>query len=544
METDKLKSMILEKAHIGIWTIEIEDGSKPRMYADDCMKALLGITEDISPEETYSKWYSRIDPDYYAMVNRCIENVYSGIPAEVEYPWHHPTQGLVYVRCGGIRDKSYTKGVRFQGFHQDITKVYSLHKDSLTSLYTKEYFFQRAEEIMKENPDVEYRIMLSDIENFKMINEKYGTEKSNELLKYLADALKHTDPDNFILGARLSGDQFVCLQYGKKHSRAEGLQMQERVLKNSPIPSLTWKHGIYYTSFDRTVSVQAMCDRARYAANSIKGNYCVNCAVYDDALRKNLLMHQLIEESMESALEKNQYTIYLQPEHNLHTNKTGGAEALVRWEHPDIGLIQPGTFIPIFEKNGFITSVDRYVLTKVCQTLRKWLDENKPIVPVSVNFSGVDFDYPDLADTIIKIVDSYKIPHELVNIEITESAFSNNQEQTTAIVKKLHDHGFLIELDDFGTGYTSLLILNELPLDAIKLDMSLVQKDHPGQAHNILDFCGKLVKLMRISSVAEGVETGEQLDRIKEIGCDYVQGYFYSKPLPIKEFEQYLESHI
>ena len=217
---------------------------------------------------------------------------------------------------------------------------------------------------------------------------------------------------------------------------------------------------------------------------------------------------------------------------------------MVRWEHPDIGLIQPGTFIPIFEKNGFITSVDRYVLTKVCQTLRKWLDENKPIVPVSVNFSGVDFDYPDLADTIIKIVDSYKIPHELVNIEITESAFSNNQEQTTAIVKKLHDHGFLIELDDFGTGYTSLLILNELPLDAIKLDMSLVQKDHPGQAHNILDFCGKLVKLMRISSVAEGVETGEQLDRIKEIGCDYVQGYFYSKPLPIKEFEQYLESHI
>lgn len=215
METDKLKSMILEKAHIGIWTIEIEDGSKPRMYADDCMKALLGITEDISPEETYSKWYSRIDPDYYAMVNRCIENVYSGIPAEVEYPWHHPTQGLVYVRCGGIRDKSYTKGVRFQGFHQDITKVYSLHKDSLTSLYTKEYFFQRAEEIMKENPDVEYRIMLSDIENFKMINEKYGTEKSNELLKYLADALKHTDPDNFILGARLSGDQFVCLQYAK-----------------------------------------------------------------------------------------------------------------------------------------------------------------------------------------------------------------------------------------------------------------------------------------------------------------------------------------
>ena len=132
----------------------------------------------------------------------------------------------------------------------------------------------------------------------------------------------------------------------------------------------------------------------------------------------------------------------------------------------------------------------------------------------------------------------------MVNIEITESAFSNNQEQTTAIVKKLHDHGFLIELDDFGTGYTSLLILNELPLDAIKLDMSLVQKDHPGQAHNILDFCGKLVKLMRISSLAEGVETGEQLDRIKEIGCDYVQGYFYSKPLPIKEFEQYLESHI
>lgn len=393
MNSDKLKSMILEKANIGIWVIEMDEDSEPRMYADDCMKELLGITTELTPEETYSSWYSKIHPDYYDTVNKSIEKMNSGVHAEVQYPWYHPTKGMIYIRCGGVRDDSYTKGVRLQGSHQDVTKIYSLHKDLLTGLYIKEYFFQRAEEILKENPNVEYRVVVSDIENFKMINEKYGAEIGDKLLKYLAGVLRSIDPENFLLGARIYADKFVCLQYDKKHSMEDVLKMEEKVRLGAPITNLIWKHGIYYTKFDRTISVQIMCDRARFAANSIKEKYGVNYAVYDDALRKSLMIHQQIEQSMEEALEQNQYTVYLQPEYNLHTNKTGGAEALVRWIHPEMGFMSPGTFIPLFERNGFIEKLDRYVLIKVCQILRRWLDENKPVISISVNLSRNDFDF-------------------------------------------------------------------------------------------------------------------------------------------------------
>lgn len=543
MDKTGIKNTILENANIGIWLIEIDEGSQPRMYVDDCMKNLLGITEGLSPEETYSFWYSKIHPDYYDAVNKGVEKIVSGVQAEVVYPWLHPVKGMVYVRCGGVRDTSYTKGMRLQGSHQDVTKVYAFHKDTLTGLYTKEFFFERVEEILAENPDTEYRIMVSDIENFKMINEKYGTETGDRLLQYLAEAEKRIVADNYIIGARINADKLACLQYGKKQSRDEGLRMEEEIRKNAPVPNYVWKHGIYYTEFDRTISAQAMCDRAFQAVNSIKGNYSVNCAVYDDKLRHDLLLQQLIEESMEDALEQKQFSVYLQPKHNLHTDKTGGAEALIRWIHPSAGFMNPGVFIPLFEKNGFIQKLDRYVLNHVCEILRGWMDEGKPVVPISVNFSRRDFEFSDLDRQIIDIVDSYRIPHELVHIEITESIFSDDPEQTTLVIQSLHDSGFIIELDDFGTGYTSLKTLNDLALDVLKLDMSLIQNDKPGQKNNILDFCAQLMKMMNLTSVAEGVETEEQLMRMQKLGCDYIQGYFYSKPIPVDEFEEYLRNH-
>lgn len=544
MDNLRLKSLILEQSNIGIWIIEMDEGAEPRMFADDCMKQLLGITAELTPEDTYSSWYTRIHPDYYDAVNKGVEKMISGTHAEIQYPWFHPKKGKIYVRCGGIRDESYTKGIRLQGSHQDVSKIYQFHKDTLTGLYTKEFFLQRVEEILADNPNTEYRLLVSDIENFKMINEKYGVEKADELLQYLATAEKNLMPENYIIGARINADQFVCLQYGKKQTREEGLRMEAEVLKNSPVPNLIWKHGIYYTSFDRNIPVRAMCDRACQAVNSIKGKYGVNCAVYDEKLRQSLLLQQQIEENMEDALEQKQFQVYLQPKHNLHTNKTGGAEALVRWFHPEMGFMNPGVFIPLFEKNGFICNLDNYVFESVCQILRGWMDEGKALVPISVNFSRRDFEEPGLDQRIINMVEAYQIPHELVHIEITESIFSNDPEQTVAIIQNLHDNGFIIELDDFGTGYSSLMTLNDLALDVLKLDMSLIQKDKPGQANNVLDFCAQLVKMMKLTSVAEGVETEEQLKRMQELDCDYIQGYLFSKPLPVDAFEAYLQENV
>lgn len=540
MSYNDIKNNILQQSNIGIWVIEIEQGKEPRMIADACMRELLGVDETLNEEEVYNAWFDGIHPDYLDAVNSSVEKMISGKHAEVQYPWYHPTRGLIFVRCGGVRDESFAEGIRLQGSHQDISDILKFRKDELTGLYTKEHFFRRVEEILKENPDTEYRILVSDIENFKMINEKYGVETADELLKYLANAQKKMIPGNYILGARINADKFACLQYARKQSREEGQRMEAEVLKKAPVPNLVWKHGIYYTSFDRTISVQAMCDRARSAVDSIKGVYGVNCAVYDEKLREKILVQQLIEDNMEEALEKEEFQVYLQPKHDTKSDKLAGAEALIRWVHPTAGFMNPGQFIPLFEKNGFITRLDEYVITKVCRLLKKWKDEGTSLIPISVNLSRRDFERPDLDRQIIGYASKYDVDPRYLHIEITESVFSDNPLQTAEIVRRLHESGFVIELDDFGTGYSSLMTLNELELDIIKLDMSLIQKDKPGTERNVLDFCAQLTKMMKLKSVAEGVETLDQMKRMKEVGCDYIQGYFFSKPLPIKDFEEYL----
>ncbi|MGN0412780.1 MAG: EAL domain-containing protein [Lachnospiraceae bacterium] len=540
MDKISFKDSILEKSNIGLWAMEMKPGQTPRMYANESMNTLLGISSALSPEETYELWWKNIHPDYYDSVSSSVEKIISGEHAEVLYPWFHPTRGMIFVRCGGIRDDSHTDSIFLQGIHQDVTKIYKYQKDELTGLYTKEVFYKRVEEILANNPDTEYRILYSDIDNFKSINEKYGVEAADELLRYLAHTIKKVMPDNYILGGRMGGDKFVFLQYARPQTREEGLRIAQEVLSGSPIPNVIWKHGIYYTSFERNISVRIMCDRAKSALNSIKGVYGVSCAVYSDKLRTELLAQQQIIDNMEEALSQKEFFVYLQPKHNLHTNKTGGAEALVRWIHPTLGFMNPGVFIPLFEKNGFIQTLDEYVFTKVCELLREWIQDGKPVVPISVNLSRRDFEKPDLAEQIVAKTDSFGIPHELIHIEITETIFSDNPEQTAEIIQKLHDNGFQIELDDFGTGYSSLTTLAELELDVIKLDISLIKNDKPENEKNILNFCSQLVKMLNLQSVAEGVETAGQLERIKSLGCDYIQGYYYSKPLPVDEFEKYM----
>lgn len=540
MSTCQIEKQILEQAHIGIWTIELEDGKAPRMYADDTMKrVLLGIHEELTPEETYVWWYERIHPDYFDTVSDGVDKILSGKHAEIQYPWTHPERGMIYVRCGGVRDQTYEKGARIGGCHQDVTDLVQYHRDSLTGLYSMDFFLQRAEEIMAQNPDQKYKILVSNIINFKVINDKYGARKGDELLKFLAETGRKLFP-NFIIGARLYADKFVCLQHGIPMTREEGLKLEQAILENSPVPNITWKHGIYYTKYNPELPVIAMVDRARLALESIRDNYDVKCAVYDEKLRTDLIVNQQIVDDAKKALELEQFQVYLQPKHDLHKDVTGGAEALVRWIHPELGFISPGNFIPVFEQNGFIRNLDKYVLHKVCQIINRWEKEKKPCVPISVNLSRRDFETEDIADRIIRVVDSYGVDHGLIHLELTETAFSDNPERISKTIKELHDHGFVIELDDFGTGYSSLITLSDLAFDVLKLDMSIIRNDDPKSDRNVLDFCTHLVKMMKLQSVAEGVETREQRDRLQALGCDYIQGYYYAKPMPVEEFEQYL----
>ena len=297
------------------------------------------------------------------------------------------------------------------------------------------------------------------------------------------------------------------------------------------------KWGVYEI-IDRSVPVEQMCDRVLLAADSIKGQYNQFYAVYDDNLRGKLLREKAIADVMETALAKEQFIVYLQPKYSLSDNRMVGAEALVRWIHPEWGFMSPGEFIPLFEKNGFIPCLDRYVWEKVCVYLHDWKEKGYPVVPISVNVSRADVYQSHLVDTLSGLVQKYGIDPACLHLEITESAYTDNPDQIISTVEELHRRGFVIEMDDFGSGYSSLNMLSQMTLDILKLDMKFIQNELAKPAEqSILNDIISMAHRMRLRVVAEGVETKEQTERLQAVGCDYVQGYYFARPMPVKEFE-------
>ena len=354
-----------------------------------------------------------------------------------------------------------------------------VEKDQLTGLYTREAFYQYAQRIMNENPGQDFVVVVSDVEHFKLINERYGRETANELLRYLAQ----TGPGNeagFIIGGRIGEDVFACIKPDVFLSEADERRIVQEMQMNAPVPNLIIKYGYCHSCDDRKLSIQQMCDRAIIAMESIKGVYGTISARYDENLRQKWLVEQLVLDNMEKALEEQQFIIYYQPQCDLADGTTGGAEALVRWIHPKLGFISPNSFVPLFERNGFIRKLDMYIWDAVCRNQRRWLDAGYSPMPVSVNISRRDFDLPGLAEQLLEVVDSYQLPHHLIHVEVTESAYSDNPQQIALTLRKLHDQGIGIELDDFGTGYSSITALNFIDLDVLKIDMSVIRNDSQG----------------------------------------------------------------
>ena len=413
--------------------------------------------------------------------------------------------------------------------------------DRLTGLYTKEFFYQRMKELLFQHPEREYDVICSDIENFKLINDIFGIAAGDRLLRGIADLYTEQMKGRGICG-RLNADQFVCLLERRwKYTDDMFIDAVKRINDLSNVNGVVIKWGIYSIE-DYTVSVEQMCDRALLTAQSIKGQYGKHFAAYDDDLRSQLLREQAITNDMESALAEDQFVIYLQPKYGIRDGELAGAEALVRWIHPEWGFQSPAEFIPLFEKNGFVTRLDQFVWDKTCAAVREWDDKGYPPLSVSVNVSRADVYQADLADVLIKTVQKYGLTPERLHLEITESAYTENPEQIINTVSQLKNLGFVIEMDDFGSGYSSLNMLNQMPLDILKLDMKFIQVETAKPVNQgILHFIMGLARWMNLSVVAEGVETKEQLERLRETGCDYVQGYYFAKPMPCKDFEELLK---
>ncbi|RHR27065.1 EAL domain-containing protein [Clostridium sp. AF19-22AC] len=412
--------------------------------------------------------------------------------------------------------------------------------DRLTGLYSKEFFYQQIKDILLRNPEKQYDIICSDIENFKLINDVFGVPTGDRLLCGIADMYKRRVGSRGICG-RMNSDQFACLLERREGFTEELFRTAtEEVNAFMDVRNIVMKWGIYYIE-DRTISVEQMCDRALLAARSIKGQYGKYIAAYDDTLRNSMLKEQMITDSMESALAQNQFQIYLQPKYRIEDQKLVGAEALVRWIHPEWGFQSPAEFIPLFEKNGFITKMDQYVWDKTCAVIKEWEVEGLPPISVSVNVSRADIYNADLAEILMRTVKKYNLSPSHLHLEITESAYTENPTQIIDTVRQLRELGFIIEMDDFGSGYSSLNMLNEMPIDILKLDMKFIQSETAKpNSQGILQFIIALARWMHLSVVAEGVETKEQFNRLKEIGCDYVQGYYFAKPMPCAEFKELL----
>ncbi|NLA70564.1 MAG: EAL domain-containing protein [Clostridiales bacterium] len=318
--------------------------------------------------------------------------------------------------------------------------------------------------------------------------------------------------------------------------------MINKIIKDAPINNFFMKYGVYTTT-DRGLPISDMCDRAQMAIESIKHQFGYCYAIYDDKFRQKLMREHQLNDYKEQALKESQFLVYLQPKHDSKTREIVGAEALVRWKHPELGFILPNEFIPLFERNGFITKLDEYVWNIACQILHRWQNENKKFIPISVNASRNDFMQENLPEMLFNLVKKYDIPAEMLHIEITESAYTDNPQQIISVVSSLRYMGFLIEMDDFGSGYSSLNMLSELPIDILKLDMRFMQQADSvitNRKRSILSFIISLSKLLELSTVAEGVETEEEVGLLSEMGCDYIQGYYFAKPMPIDEFEKYL----
>ncbi len=435
-----------------------------------------------------------------------------------------------------ISAESDNSGIMNPAVRKELLRM--AETDEKTGLSNRYAFCRKASHMIKENPDTRYVIVRWDFDRFKVYNDIFGISEGDRLLRAVGDTCSKIE---LALCAHLDADHFACcIPKEKLDTNMLSAFAAERLIKFSPNYELVIRFGVYEVE-DSSLDVNLMCDRALMALRSIKGSYTNHVAWYDDAMRSELLREQEIIGQMETALAGGQFHVYLQPQFDHSNGTMVGAEALVRWIHPQKGLISPGAFIPLFERNGFISRLDEYVWDRTCALLRGWLDMGLTPVPVSVNISRQDLYNPQLNEILLLLIKKYKLDVSLLRLEITESAYVEDPELIISVVKKLQACGFYVEMDDFGAGYSSLNSLKDIPVNMLKLDMRFVRTgEHNDKSGIILTSIVRMAMWLGVSVLAEGVETARQADYLKTIGCELVQGYLYARPMPAEEFEKLL----
>lgn len=421
--------------------------------------------------------------------------------------------------------------------------AHSLEHDGLTGLYTIQKFSQCVKRNLENNQDTKFTFIRLDIERFKMINNFYGVEAGDRLLVYISGLIETywQDVENCVFG-RIDGDVFgICFPRDEKKLNGFILYIKRELKKYKAAYYLETAMGIY-DILDNNLDVRNIIARATLAAKQCKGQYMIHEARYTEELRAKIIREQNIINEMEHALETGEFVVYFQPKYELDHCRPSGAEALVRWKKADGTIVSPGDFIPVFESNGFIIRLDYYVWDQVCQFIKNNLAHRGDSEVISVNVSRVNLYNPDFLESLVNLVEKYKIPPKYLNLELTESAFSDDARMIQNAVDYLHKAGFTILMDDFGSGYSSLNVLKDIDIDVLKIDMRFLSKGSSEErGEKILEAVIKMAKSLDMLVIAEGVEEEKQVKMLKRLGCDYIQGYYFAKPMPKKDYVKLLQ---
>ncbi|HBG4072421.1 TPA: EAL domain-containing protein [Clostridioides difficile] len=420
--------------------------------------------------------------------------------------------------------------------------------DSLSGIKNKEKFRKDSMYILKNYYQDNFYLVQLDVNKFKYINEMFGYSEGNKILIHISQVLNN-NTNKYEICARMDNDHFIlliaCNTEDELLNRLSKINKEicNLITTNSSKYKIVMSSGIYkITKKDDIKKIDLLIDRANIAAKSKKEKYEHSYSFFNEDTRNRLYKEKRLEDNMNKALEKGEFIVYYQPKYSLSdVNEIEGAEALIRWNSPEFGFISPIDFIPLFEKNGFIVNIDMFVFEEVCKTLNKWINKGYTPVPISVNMSRVHLYRDNFIENITDLISKYNISPEFIELELTESVVFDNLNILIDIMKKIKEIGFLISMDDFGSGYSSLNLLKDLSFDILKLDRGfLIETTDTKRGKIIISKIVEMAKAIDIKVICEGVETYEQVEFLKEIGCDKVQGYLFAKPMVLDEFEKHL----
>ena len=459
-----------------------------------------------------------------------VASIRAGADDFIKKPYNMPE--VILARCERIIDLYEKKNL-----------IDSAETDPLTGLYSNDFFFEYIRQLEQFN-DTKMDAIVMDIEHFHLINEIYGRSEGDRILKKLAALITRELEDSFGFACRASADTFYIY-----HAQMVDYQkLVDRIVGEMGGLSLSPAHiririGVNH-EIDKNDTCEQWFDHAKLACNSLRRDYTGQLAYYDSKLHDRQLYHARLIQDIDSSLENGDFVVFYQPKYGIQGDRPvlRSAEALIRWRHPSLGMISPGDFIPLFEGNGLVQKLDRFVWEQAASRVAEWRRSYGITVPVSVNVSRIDIYDPDIEDRLLGILKKNSLSTSDLFLEITESAYSDNASRLIEVVNDLRRDGFRIEMDDFGSGYSSLNMLTTIPIDVLKMDMQFVRymlKDE--KSLKLCELVMDISRFLNVPVVAEGVEEQAQYDKLREMGCEIIQGYYFSKPLPAEEFAALIE---